>query len=128
MAKKKKTYVIEADVLQSIKRQVAKYYDAETWEELIVDGYIDFDESEMETVWQRKPSSVEKFVFGEILVVPYCTLIDGGEPIAEINLEVLRHIEYQQTNVKIYRKMDVTQISYLMFSGEDSDLPVLFRW
>lgn len=113
--------MLDLSLLIGIKEQAEKYYNC-TWDELVS------EDNYSEDVW-KNIENTDKFILNDQLIIPYCLLWDGGTIIATINLRIIKHIEYQQAEVKIYEKTDKFKPSYFLYSGDDNNiLPKLFEW
>src|SRR5579872_6225916 len=123
MAKKRQS--IPQRVIDSIKEQLSKHYDM-TWEELLEEGELNCEE---EYLFDLPSDGEEEFGIGDFFVVPFCTMFDGGKPIAIVNLEVIKHSEYQLAEVNVYRKIDPSKSAYLVYEGtERMNPPELFKF
>jgi len=126
MARKKNTADIPQLIIDNLKKQVADHYGTDSWEEYLIEQGEDERDSWLEDLWFM-PMSADEFAVGELYVIPYCTLVDGGEPIATYNLEIVKHIEYQQAEIKVYKRTNAAEPGYVVYSGDDANEPTLFR-
>lgn len=125
-----KKSLVPAEAMESIKKQILEFYGAHAWDDLLNDGYLsDGDEETLAKDMWESPINGEKFECGNLIVVPFCSLVDGGEPVATFNLKLLRQMEYQQAEVKVYEKEDPSKNAYLFYSGDDnSEPPAIFSF
>lgn len=131
--------VIAKEAMEDIKQQLEKHY-YETWDDLISEesGALPGKDADcLKEIW-KSPTDAEDFKLkivnnadehsiDDLYIVPFCTLVDGGEPIATHNLTQIKHVEYQQAEVNVYKRTDLTKPGYIYYTGDDCNSPILLE-
>ncbi len=118
--------------IESLKKQICDHFHAKNWEEVIDDDclYLEFSTylQNKSNFWELELPA-DDFKCGDFWVVPFCYLAQGGYPIATYNLELIKHVSYQQAEFNVYARILPKDFGYLVYLGQGSEVepPTIFK-